>query len=137
MLKSAPRRRLEQKEKAFEKKAYSKAAEDEALSSNELLNREAEERKRIDAVDFTAKVSDHLYDCGREQVTPVCLHCRRETFFCKHREKPQRLGGYRQTSGDIGYKAEQVQRSVQGRVAVTKEFYDRGHLGIDMTIKIT
>lgn len=80
--------------------------------------------------DFTTKVSPYLFDNGRSETTPVCLRCSKETFYCPHRKKSRRLAGARLSSGDIGYGCQNVQASENGRVAVTAEFFDKGHLSV-------
>lgn len=85
---------------------------------------------------FQSQVSHNLYDIGKEQFTPVCLKCPRDTFFCPHRAQVTNTDTLRrtgelpvmsQTYGDFDTVASAA-KPKHGRVNLRKHFYDNSHI---------
>jgi len=97
---------------------------------------------------FQTKVPSLLYDIGKETVlapdgsvtsgvTPTCMKCGRETFYCKHRvnahgsDSMRRKGQLRTTAEIIGGSGVGVVKPANGRRLKLQDFYDNNHLSVN------
>jgi hypothetical protein len=79
------------------------------------------------------KVSKHLFDVGRKQVTEFNPKSHRDTFYNISSNKERNVGPYNLTSSSMGACAsdpESVQKPEFGHVRKTKEFFDKSHLSM-------